>query len=145
MKNLFIATVILAFFATSCSKEKKALKNIEGTWSLNTWKADSAGVESEHISWAFAQAFGVTGADYIFDKCESGETCKFYTISKPISLSSTDTGSYSISSDGATFTMDSIDFNIDKLNKSTFEISREDDSQEWYSTTVTEIITFTKE
>ena len=100
MKNLFIATVILHF--CNFLQQGKALKNIEGTWSLNTWKADSAGVESEHISWAFAQAFGVTGADFIFDKCESGETCNFYTISKPSSLSSTDTGSYSISSDGAT-------------------------------------------
>ena len=128
MKNLFIAALALAFFTTSCSKEKKALKNIEGQWTVTELKKDSAGVITDEL--AAVEAFGITGLSYEFVSCESGVTCNAYMSASGsfmgMPINEIDTLTYSISSDAKTLVLDSANLTIDKLTSSVLECSEVD-------------------
>ena len=133
MKNLSIAFIAITLVFMSCSKEKKALKNIEGTWNVTAMTADSAGNVTD--MWAIMSAFGVSSMKYQFEAGEAGTGGTAYMITESNFLgmgasTDTDTITYSISSDGATISMtddgETSSATIDKLTSSAFEISETD-------------------
>ncbi len=133
MKNLSIVLIAITLVFMACSKEKKALKNIEGTWNVTAFTADSAGTVTD--MWAIATAFGVTSMKYQFGAGEAttGGTAYMITESNFMGLGAstdTDTLTYIISSDGATLSItddgETETTTIDKLTSSALEISQTD-------------------
>jgi len=132
MKNLSIALIAITLVFMACSKEKKALKNIEGTWSVTAMTADSAGTVTD--MWAIATAFGVTSMKYQFGAGEAttGGTAYMITTGSFMGfpMDETDTLTYSISSDGGMLSItddgETETTTIDKLTSSALEISETD-------------------
>ena len=132
MRNLSIVLIAITLVFMACSKEKKALKNIEGTWNVTAMTADSAGTVTD--MWAVLTAFGVTSMKYQFGAGEAttGGTAYMVTAGSFMGfpIDETDTLSYSISSDGATLSItndgDIETTTIDKLTSSALEISETD-------------------
>jgi len=132
MKNLSIAFIAITLVFMSCSKEKKALKNIEGTWNVTAMTADSAGTVTD--MWAVMTAMGITSMKYQFEAGEAGTGGTAYMITAGsfmgFPIDDTDTIAYSISSDGATLSItddgDTDAVTIDNLTSSTLEISDTD-------------------
>jgi hypothetical protein len=131
MKYLMITIFALGLIITSCSKDKKALKNIEGQWNITAMTSDSAGVVTDE--YAALQAMGVTSFTMEFVKCDPGATCNVYQKAAGsfmgFPIDQTDTTSYSISSDAKTLTIDGDPLDIITLTSSKLEVSGVDSGQ----------------
>jgi hypothetical protein len=116
----------------ACSKEKKALKNIEGTWNVTAMTEDSAGTVTD--MWAVITAMGITSMKYQFGAGEATTGGTAYMISAGtvfgFPVNETDTVTYSISSDGTTLSItddgETTIGTIDKLTSSALELSETD-------------------
>ena len=145
MKNLSIALIAITLVFMACSKEKKALKNIEGTWNVTAMTEDSAGTVTD--MWVALTAMGVTSMKYQFEAGEATTGGTAYMISAGsfmgFPMDNIDTVSYIISSDGTTLSItddgETTTGTIDKLTSSALELSETD------SLGVINKVTFAKE
>ena len=128
MKYLMITLFALGLIITSCSKEKKALKNIEGQWNLTAMTSDSAGVVTDE--YAVLQAMGITSVTMEFVLCDPGANCNLYQKSTGsfmgFPIDQTDTTTYSISSDAKTLIIDGESSDIVTLTSTELEVSEVD-------------------
>lgn len=131
MKYLMITIFALGLIITSCSKDKKALKNIEGQWNITAMTSDSAGVVTDE--YATLQAVGITSYTMEFVKCDPEATCNVYMKAAGsfmgFPIDQTDTSNYSISSDAKTLIMDGDPWDIITLTSSELEVSELDSNK----------------
>lgn len=91
MKNLCLPIIIILLFTTSCSKEKKTLKNIAGQWNITSYEV--------HGATSTTDVLGQNSMVMDLESCESGGSCNMYVLTTVSSISTTlvDTFTYSIS------------------------------------------------
>jgi hypothetical protein len=122
MKTKLLMITGALIILISCSKEKKALKNISGEWVITSWQLDSADVSENFLE--FFSAFGTETIQMNFNECDAGSSCNVTTsqFDANNSLTQTDETTYSISEDGGMITIDTTTMTIQSLSSSDMEI-----------------------